>query len=631
MLASAFWTPIIMRFTLPAIFALLLLAPLHQAEAAVTATSKLTSHLKPFFETIQGKRGAFSAVVRIEAPIDGAIQKATLQIHGYDGDSFDFDLQHSEYPLKIQRRAGVSALLLPAHRTAFIARGDAPAQDSLKPATLLKSLASPGSTISGYLPLLTTSDAATVVLVLTTVTPLHYEEKTGVWRHMKGEDDARREQWSIRFPADNKLLFQQDDIRVHIELRDAPRNTPEIALPAGYQKTEIPRDEFERTLVRGARRGMEVLAPSRLLTRPPQEQRQVKHGRLMWVNGHRVALLHGTPEQVGQAHGELLKQEAARCFDSVLHMFGAVQTVRSGKWFAHSLRDAYKKLAPHIPQDHKTETAALASGAGIDKQTALAASVFPELFHCSGFAVSGPATTGGVLYHGRVLDYMTAIGLQDAATTFVVHVDGKIPFVNVGYAGFTGSVTGMNAEKISLGEMGGRGEGKWDGVPMATLMRRALEECDSLEKVKALWKDSPRTCEYYYVFADGETGDACGVAATPEAIEFISRGQAHPRLGDGIEGCVVLSAGDRLKTLRQRVKQHHGKIDASRARSMMSRPVAMASNLHNVLFAPASGDVWIAHATHSSIAAENEYIHLKLPELLATFKPAPVPGSDRND
>ena len=65
----------------------------------------------------------------------------------------------------------------------------------------------------------------------------------------------------------------------------------------------------------------------------------------------------------------------------------------------------------------------------------------------------------------------------------MVAPEGKRAFVNVGYAGFVGSVTGMNEAQVSLGEMGGRGEGHWDGVPMANLMRRGLEECGSLAEV----------------------------------------------------------------------------------------------------------------------------------------------------
>ena len=43
-------------------------------------------------------------------------------------------------------------------------------------------------------------------------------------------------------------------------------------------------------------------------------------------------------------------------------------------------------------------------------------------------------------------------------------------------SGFIGSVTGMNAKKLSIGEMGGAGQGHWDGVPMSLLVRMALEE-----------------------------------------------------------------------------------------------------------------------------------------------------------
>jgi hypothetical protein len=277
-------------------------------------------------------------------------------------------------------------------------------------------------------------------------------------------------------------------------------------------------------------------------------------------------------------------------------------------------------LAPHIPDDHKRETRALAGSLGLDVALTESLNVFPELFHCSGFAVFGKATRDGKLYHGRVLDYMTTIGLQDAATTFVVHVHDKIPFANVGYAGFIGSVSGMNARKISLGEMGGRGEGQWDGVPMATLMRRALEECSTLDEVMHLWKSNPRTCEYYYVFADGKSRRAVGVAALPESLEFVFPGQSHPRLGDGIEDSVVLSAGSRLEKLRERVTQRHGQIDADSALWLMSRPVAMQSNLHNVLFVPEDGVFYVANADHKRPAAERPYVRHDLLELLNSMQ-----------
>jgi hypothetical protein len=282
------------------------------------------------------------------------------------------------------------------------------------------------------------------------------------------------------------------------------------------------------------------------------------------------------------------------------------------------LEAASARLSPHIPDDHKREMHALAEALQLDPQLVETTNVFPELFHCSGFAVFGKATTDGKLYHGRVLDYMTTIGLQDAATTFITAVDGKIAFANVGYGGFVGSVSGMNARGISLGEMGGKGEGQWDGVPMATLMRRALEECTTLDDVMQLWKTSPRTCEYYYVFADGKTRRAVGVAATPQSLEFVFPGQSDPRLGAGIADAVVLSAGSRLEKLRERVQERYGRIDAKAAQELMCRPVAMQSNLHNVLFVPEDGVLYVSNADHKHPAADRPYVRLDLGELLGS-------------
>jgi hypothetical protein len=451
---------------------------------------------------------------------------------------------------------------------------------------------------------------------LASIAKLELTSETGEWK----TGDA-----VISFPKAGQLRVVATDFSVSLTVGPVAGPAPDALSLSGSKVTELERAELERTFVRGIRRATEILRPGRVLTEPVQKPRRVEHGALQWIDGHRVATLWGTPEQLGTAHGQLLPEESRRCIESVLYSFGTANVVRTGRWFRHDLQDAYARLSPHIPERHKRETDALAKSLQLDPETVQVLNVFPELFHCSGFAVFGSATKGGKLYHGRVLDYMTTIGLQDAATTFVVRPDGYFSFANVGYAGFVGSVSGMNAEKISLGEMGGRGEGQWDGAPMATLMRRALEECDTLAEVQQLWTDSPRTCEYYYVFADGETNEAVGVAATPQSIEFIRSGQGHAQLGSGIADSVVLSAGSRLEELRRRVTEKHGQIDTELAQWLMSRPVAMSSNLHNVLFVPQDGLLYVANASHTKPAAEMPYVKVDLYGLL---KQAGTPVSD---
>ena len=143
--------------------------------------------------------------------------------------------------------------------------------------------------------------------------------------------------------------------------------------------------ELERQLAPGARRARWRSWPRRpLLTKPSTKPRRVPHGELRWIDGQRVALLHGSPEEIGRAHGELLHDEALACVDSVLYTFGTVQTIQSGRWFRHELDEAYARLKPHIPARHLAETRALAQALALDEATVEAVNVFPEMFHCSG-------------------------------------------------------------------------------------------------------------------------------------------------------------------------------------------------------------------------------------------------------
>lgn len=580
------------------------------ARAAEDDQTRLARELQPLLACLSGQREAFTLTAEIDAKIDGRSQRVDARLVRFSGDSFDLEITHQDYAVQLRRRADVTAMVLPLHKTVFVGRGETDAGDHLTPSGVTKRLFSAASNFTTtYVPILQSGDPKTVALICTGLLKVRFDATAAAWK--------LSEKASLQFSDEGRTIEVSDgETRVRLAISDARADSDPLGNWPKLQVVDLDRGELERQLVRGVRRAFEILDPGTRLTSPPQTAKKVEHGELRWIDGQRVALLHGTPEQIGKAHGELLKQEAIRCIDSVLYTFGTAQTIRTGRWFRHDLADAYARLAPHIPERHKAETRAMAASLGIEDELAQTLNVFPELFHCSGFAVYGKATADGKLYHGRVLDYMTTIGLQDAATTFIVAPEGQHAFANVGYAGFIGSVSGMNARGISLGEMGGRGEGQWDGVPMATLMRRALEECSTLDEVMALWTNSPRTCEYYYVFADGKTNRAVGVAATPDSIQFVQPGQAHELLGPGIEDAVVLSAGSRLETLRERVTQRYGQIDADVAQWLMSRPVAMQSNLHNVLFVPADGVLYVANASHNKPAAERPYVRLDLKELL---------------
>ena len=211
-------------------------------------------------------------------------------------------------------------------------------------------------------------------------------------------------------------------------------------------------------------------------------------GFLEQVDGYRVLHLKGTPYEMGYQQGALPRDDIRENVHYLFDVKGKEMKVelagvsllepQAGDFW--NRRPAAQVCARRV---FSRRCGALPTAAALDVQDVVVANFIPELFHCSGFALSGSATKDGTLYHGRILDYGCDWRLQEHAMLTVAEPAGHIPFVNVTYAGFVGSVTGMNAEKISIGEMGGKGLGHWDGVPMAFLMRMVLEEALSSSRL----------------------------------------------------------------------------------------------------------------------------------------------------
>ena len=361
-------------------------------------------------------------------------------------------------------------------------------------------------------------------------------------------------------------------------------------------------------------------------------------GWLETINGYPVLHLKGTPYEMGYQHGALLKESVKENLEYMIKVRGDQALV---EWKglkvkpASLIRMIVSIQKPYVPAKYFEELEGLAAGSGLDPDLIRVGNFIPEMFHCSGFAVMNSATKEGTLYHGRVLDYAIDWRLQEHAVIIVAEPDGGIPFVNVTYAGFIGSVTGMNARQVSIGEMGGGGLGHWGGVPMAFLVREVLSSAKTLDEAIAVFKNNPRTCQYFYVVADAKTNRAVGMEASWDKVQVVEPGKAHPLLPHPVKDCALLSAGSRYEELVKRAKAGHGQFDVAKALELMDRPVAMKSNLHNVLFEPKTTRFWVANATPDrEPAATQPYYQFQLSELLkrrpaSTAKEIPMPEIER--
>lgn len=339
-------------------------------------------------------------------------------------------------------------------------------------------------------------------------------------------------------------------------------------------------------------------------------------GFLESIDGQIVIHLKGSPYEIGFQHGSLLKEQIHHNLSRFVDPLFSEKAPQVSRHFIKNL----PLILPYLTASQIAEMQGVADAAGVSYERILLLNLFPEMFHCTGITAMGEATENRILYHVRVLDYAVGASLQDTAVLAVVEPDAKKAFLNVTYAGFIGMVTGMNAEGISIGEIGGGGYGSWNGVTMAFLLRQIAEEASSLDEIKQILEKTPRTCEYYYVFADGKTGQSFGVYATAQELKYL-----HPNESNSIQkwvhkqpkDCLLISREKKYDLLFDRIQQSYGKINAVTLQEIIKQPVSMKSNLHNAIFSPANLDVWISHAGPSNEpACDQPYYHFNLKNLL---------------
>ncbi len=346
-------------------------------------------------------------------------------------------------------------------------------------------------------------------------------------------------------------------------------------------------------------------------------------GFLEEVDGYRVLHVKGKPYEMGYQQGALLRDDIR---ESVRFLFEVKAKELKVELAGVKLLDPKRVIRGIAAQQRKYRARAVLRRDARNRRrsrawtfrTSSSPTSFPSCFTARVSRLSGSATKDGTLYHGRILDYGCDWRLQEHAVLTVAEPRGKIPFVNVTYAGFVGSVTGMNAERISIGEMGGRGMGHWDGVPMAFLVRMVLEEADYARPgdrglsrpsahLRVLLRDRRRRDRQgggHGGFVERVRRDRHGREPSPAAARDQGRRRAlgrRPLRGAGASGS----------------KTGMGSFDAESARHLMDRPVAMKSNLHSVLFETTTTRFWVANASKDGKpAAEQPYHAFELRELL---------------
>ena len=93
----------------------------------------LQKALTPILNTLRSTSVPFAIEGKVTVPIDNKQQDVELRLVRYSGESFDLELTHQDYAIKLFRRPDSTTFLLPKHKTAFIGSGNVQGSDHLRP------------------------------------------------------------------------------------------------------------------------------------------------------------------------------------------------------------------------------------------------------------------------------------------------------------------------------------------------------------------------------------------------------------------------------------------------------------------------------------------------------------------
>jgi isopenicillin-N N-acyltransferase-like protein len=203
-----------------------------------------------------------------------------------------------------------------------------------------------------------------------------------------------------------------------------------------------------------------------------------------------VAILTGTPEEIGRQHGELLA-EPGKAMVEFPQRFAERFGVEA---FWPFVTQAGKTLVSRAPLSHREELAAIAAHSEVTTDQLAVGNTLLELrrLGCSAVVVEpSRSKTGGPIF-GRNFDFPTLGDLDKYSMVIVYRPAGKHAFASIGFPGLVGVISGMNDAGLAAAtldvEQSADGSRKFNpvGEPLAFVFRRIMEECTTVDEAEKL-------------------------------------------------------------------------------------------------------------------------------------------------
>ncbi|HVP18858.1 MAG TPA: C45 family peptidase [Spirochaetia bacterium] len=210
--------------------------------------------------------------------------------------------------------------------------------------------------------------------------------------------------------------------------------------------------------------------------------------------------LFGSHYEVGLQYGVLLRPEIHAVYEEYRRLLddltgGGLRLF----FFRLSLEGKIAEMRAALPPGSEDEIRGVADGSGIPFGDYLFFAMAPELlFDVS--CTSIVARSGSEIYHARNFDFPRPANIVSRYPAIVrVSVDGKIPYVNIGFAGLPGVYTGFNERGIaaSVNTASFTRNAEHNFTPLGFLLISVLESSSSLQDVDSVMDRS--LASHYFV------------------------------------------------------------------------------------------------------------------------------------
>lgn len=222
-----------------------------------------------------------------------------------------------------------------------------------------------------------------------------------------------------------------------------------------------------------------------------------KTAELRFVEGLPVVTVSGSPEEIGEQLGTLLKkplQQLPAKADVFAKGFGFKQPPAL-------LMKTGNLLLPWFPESHRRELQATAKAAGLDENFLVFGNLMYELSRfpaCSTLTIESNRSTTGEPLFGRNLDFPTFGFLDKYSVVIIYRPTDKHAFASMTFPGFLGVSSGMNDAGLCVAqlEVSKSSEQKAGfnpgGTPVALCFRRIMEECTTVDEAEKLLREQSR-------------------------------------------------------------------------------------------------------------------------------------------